>query len=85
MDPAELGIKKGHEPRIYDVIAEKVFNSKMMEIFQGSDLEELIQCILAHIKSQIENPALSKNGFTLDSKMYLDISFQKPVLTQESS
>ena len=57
----------------------------MMEIFQGSDVEELIQHIFAHIKSQIENPVLPTSGFTLDSIMHLGINFHKPVLTWTSS
>lgn len=53
----------------------------MMEIFQGSDVEELRQHMFAHIKSQIENPVLPTGGFTLDSIMHLGINFHKPVLT----
>ena len=56
-----------------------------MEIFQGSDVEELIQHIFAHIKSQIENPVLPTSGFTLDSIMHLGINFHKPVLTWTGS
>ena len=57
----------------------------MMEIFQGSDVEELIEHMFAHIKSQIENPVLPASGFTLDSTMHLDINFHKPVMTWTSS
>ena len=41
---------------------EKPFNSKMTEIHQGSDLNEIIDEMLAHMKTQIENPALTSNG-----------------------
>lgn len=57
----------------------------MMEIFQGSDVEELRQHMFAHIKSQIENPVLPTGGFTLDSIMHLGINFHKPVLTWTGS
>ena len=41
--------------------------------------------MFAYIKTQIENPALPKSGFTLDSIMHLDISFHKLQLTRGSS
>ena len=67
------------------IIVEKAFNSKMMEIFQGSDIEEILEQMFAYIKTGIENPALPKSGFTLDSIMHLDISFHELQLTQGSS
>ena len=33
------------------------FNSKMTEIFQSSDLNEIVNEMFAHMKTQIENPA----------------------------
>ena len=35
---------------------EMPFNSLMTEFFEGSDINDLIQRILAHIKTQVENP-----------------------------
>ena len=35
---------------------EMAFNSLMIEFFQGSDISDLIQRMLAHIKAQVENP-----------------------------
>ena len=69
----------------YEVKVEKVFNSKIVEVFEGSDLEELIQSMFAHLKSQVEHPALPRSGFTLDHIMHLDIDFHKLVLTRGSS
>ena len=37
---------------------DKVFNSQMTEVFQGSNLDEVIDEMFAHMKTQIENPAL---------------------------
>ena len=37
----------------YDRV-EKAFNSKMMEIFQGSNLNEIVDEMLAHMMMQIE-------------------------------
>ena len=64
---------------------DKVFNSKMTEVFQGSDIDEILSAIFAHIKTQVENPKLPKSRFTLDHIMHLDIDFHKLVLTRGSS
>ena len=57
----------------------------MMEIFQGSNIEEILEQMFGYIKTGIENPALPKSGFTLDSIMHLDISFHELQLTRGSS
>ena len=88
LDPEEmqkLGIPEGQTPGVYDIIVEKVFNSKMTEVFQGSNIEELLQNMFAYIKTQIGNPKLPKSGFTLDSITQLDIGFCKLILTRGSS
>ena len=41
--------------------------------------------MFGYIKTGIENPALPKSGFTLDSIMHLDISFHELQLTRGSS
>ena len=69
----------------YEVKVDKVFNSRMTEIFQGSDVEEILKSMFAHIKTQVEHPALPKSGFTLDHIMHLDIDFHQLVLTRGSS
>ena len=57
----------------------------MMEIFQGSNIDEILEKMFTYIKTQIENPALPKSGFTLDSIMHLDISFHELQLTRGST
>ena len=61
----------------YEVKVEKVFNSKMTEVFKGSNVEEILQGMFAMIKTQVEHPALPKSGFTLDYILHLDIDFHK--------
>ena len=63
-------------------VTEKVFNSKMIKIFQNSNIDEILKQVFTHIKTQIKNPALSKSGFTLDSIMHRGINFYKLQLTQ---
>ena len=47
----------------------KAFNSRMMEIFQGSNLNEIVNEMLAHMKMQIKNPAMANSRFRFD-KVY---------------
>ena len=46
---------------IYEIIVEKAFNSKMMEIFQRSDVEEILGQMFARTsKTQTENPCFAE-------------------------
>ena len=60
---------------------EMPFNSLMTEFFESSDINNLIQRMLAHIKSQTENSKFSESGFSLDEIMHLHINFHRLVLT----
>ena len=64
---------------------EKPFQSKMMEIHQGSDLNEIIDEMLTHMKTQIENPALANSRFVFDEVLFLDVNFHQLDLTRSSS
>ena len=64
---------------------EMPFNSLMTEFFEGSDINHLIQRMLAHIKAQTENPKFPESGFTLDKIMHLYINFHRLALTRGSS
>ena len=61
------------------------FNSLIAEFFEGSDINKLIERMLAHIKAQTENPKFGENGFTLDKIMHLYINVHRLVLTVGSS
>ena len=64
---------------------EMPFNSLMTEFFEGSDINDLIQRMLASIKTQVENPRMSENGFSRDKIMHLYIKFHRLALTRGSS
>ena len=64
---------------------EMPFNSRMTEIFQGSDLNEVVDGMLAHMKMQIENPALKNSRLVFDEVLFVDINFHQLNLTQGSS
>ena len=56
-----------------------------MEVFKGSDLNEIIEQMFARMRTQIENPALVNSRFVFDQVLFLDISFHKLKLTRGSS
>ena len=49
------------------------------------DMSDLIERMLAYIKTQTDNPKFPESGFTLDKIMHLYIDFHKLVLTRGSS
>ena len=64
---------------------ERPFNSLLTEIFEGSEINDLIQRMLEHIKTQVENPRMPESSFSLDKTMYLYINFHRLALTRDSS
>ena len=44
---------------VNEIIVEKAFNSKMMEIFQGSNIEEILEKMFAYVKTQIREPSFT--------------------------
>ena len=44
----------------------KVFNSLMMSVYRGSDLEKIVDEMFTHIRFQIENPALLNSRFVFN-------------------
>ena len=60
---------------------ELAFNSRMTEVYQGSDLGGIVDGMIAHIKTQIENPALANSRFRFDAVLFLDVNFHQLNLT----
>ena len=54
---------------------ELAFNSRMMEVHQGSNLGGIVNGMIAHMKTQIENPALVNSRFRFNEVLFLDVSF----------
>ena len=61
------------------------FNSRTADIFQGSDLNDIVNGMFAHMKTQIKNPALANSRFRLDELLFMDINFYQLNLTRGSS
>ena len=56
---------------------DRALNSRMTEMHQGSDLDEIVDGMIAHMKTQIENPALLRSGFRFDELLCLDVNFHQ--------
>ena len=50
----EVEVGDGNVRRV-DMV-DKAFNSRMMEVFKGSNLNEIINEMFAHMRMQIDNP-----------------------------
>ena len=48
-------------------------------------MNEIVNEMFAHIKTQIENPALTNSRFVFDKVLFLDVSFYQLNLTRGSS
>ena len=57
----------------------------MMNVHRGSDLDQIVDGIIAHMKTQIENPALLNSRFRFDEVLFLNINFHWLNLTRGSS
>ena len=64
---------------------EMAFNSLMTEFFEGSHINDLIQRMLAHIKTQVENTRITETGSSLDKHNVPTLNFHGLPLTRGSS
>ena len=60
-----------------DEIIKLPFNSRMMEVWSSSNLSEIVDEMLSHILSQIENPALANSDFEFEEVVSMDIDFHQ--------
>ena len=56
---------------------ELAFNSRMTEVHQGNDLGRIVDGMITHMKTQIENPTLANNRFRFDAVLCPDVSFHR--------
>ena len=57
----------------------------MTNVHQGSDLDQIVDGMIAHMMTQIENPALLNSRLRFDEVLFLDISFHRLNLTRGNS
>ena len=64
---------------------ELAFNSSMMSVYQGSNLDQIVDGMIANMKFQIENPVLLNSRFVFDEVLYQDTNFHQLNLARGSS
>ena len=64
---------------------ELAFNSRITDVHQESDLDQIVDGMIAHMKTQIENPVLLNSRFRFDGVLFLDISFHQLNLPRGNS
>ena len=52
-------------------IVDKAFNSRMTEVYRGSDLDRIVDGMIARMKTQIENPTLENSRLRFDDVLFL--------------
>ena len=67
-----------------DELVELAFNSRMMNVYNLSDMDEIVNEMIAHMKGQIKNPALLNSRFVFDEVLYIDVDFHQLNLTRGS-
>ena len=68
-----------------DELVELAFNSLMMSVYGGSDLDQTVDEMIANMKFQIENPALLNSRFIFDDVLLMNIDLHQLSLTRGSS
>ena len=66
-------------------MAELAFNSRMLNIYNLSDMNQIVNEMITHMKQQIKNLALSDSRFVFDEVLHMDIDFHQLNLTRGSS
>ena len=63
---------------------ELAFNSRMLAVYNLSDMDEIVSAMIEHMYQQIENPALRESKFVFDGVILMDIDFHRLNLTRGS-
>ena len=56
-------------------MVELAFNSRMLNIYSLSDMNEIVNAMITHMAQQIENLALSDSKFIFDEVIRMDVDF----------
>ena len=66
-------------------MVELAFNIRMLNVYNLSDMNEIVNAMISHMKQQIENPALSDSKFAFDEVVNMDVNFHQLNLMRGSS
>ena len=58
-------------------LVELAFNSRMTNIYNLSNMDKIVNEMIAHIKGQIENPALLNSRFVFDEVLFTNVDFHQ--------
>ena len=58
-----------------DELIELAFNSRMMNVYNLSDIGEIVDVMIAPMHEQIENPTLANSRFVFDEVLHIDTDF----------
>ena len=61
------------------------FNSRMLAVYNLSDMGEIVSEMIEHMQQQIKNPALRDSKFVFNGVIHMDIDFHRLNLTRGSS
>ena len=64
---------------------ELAFNTRMTDVHQRGHLEQIVEGMITHMITQIENPALPNSRFRFEEVLFLDANFHRLNLTRGSS
>ena len=68
-----------------DELVELASYGRMMNVYNLSDMDEIVNEMIAHMKEQIENPALLNSRFVFDKVLYIYVDFDELNLMRGSS
>ena len=57
----------------------------MMNVYNLSNMKEIVNEMITHMRGQIENPALLNSRFVFDEVLYMDVNFHQLNLIRGSS
>ena len=66
-------------------LVELAFNSRMTDVHNLSEVEEIADEMISHTKEQVENPGLLNSRFVFDEVLFTNIDFHQLNLTRGSS
>ena len=66
-------------------LVELAFNSRMTDVHNLSEVKEIVDKMINHMKEQVENPALLNGRFVFDEVLFTNIDFHQLNLTRGSS
>ena len=68
-----------------DELVELAFNGRMMNVYDLSDIDEIVDEMINHTKEQIENPALLNSRFVFDEVLFANVDFHQLKFSRGSS